>query len=199
MLFHTSYKLLSIQSQLEQLNRQVLELLGRGSLDPSDLDRLAELTTRNQLEMTQGYSETLKGVLKEALFDEASTDPVVVKDITFSMLSKEDGYPRKGVAHIAYIPNGNVVGLSKLPKMLEVLAKRYQTPANLAHEAATQIMDVLNAAGVAIVLDVLPSTLESSKAPLMTASEKVSVKLGLYRTDHKLHTDFLTFIAQSKP
>lgn len=104
---------------------------------------------------TQGYRERPEDVIGDALFDEAGDDPVIVRDIPFVSMCGEHLLPFRGRAHVAYLPGGAVVGLSKLARLVDLFAHRLQTPSRLADGVARAVHDGLQAKGVAVHIEAI--------------------------------------------
>lgn len=103
--------------------------------------------------ITQGYEQDASAILKSALFEEEHQQMVLVKDIEMYSLCEHHMLPFFGKAHIAYIPNGKIVGLSKLPRVVDVFARRLQVQERLTHQIRDCIQEALEPAGVAVVIE----------------------------------------------
>lgn len=103
--------------------------------------------------LTQGYQQDAAEILKGAMFKEDYNDMVIVKDIELYSLCEHHILPFFGKAHIAYIPNGHIVGLSKIPRIVDVFARRLQVQERLTHQILDCINDTLKPAGVAVVIE----------------------------------------------
>lgn len=103
--------------------------------------------------LTQGYEMDAKNIIESAMFDEDYNEMVIVKDIELYSLCEHHMLPFFGKAHIAYIPNGKIVGLSKLPRVVDVFARRLQVQERLTHEILDCIVETLNPIGAAIVIE----------------------------------------------
>jgi len=103
--------------------------------------------------ITQGYEQDASAILKSALFEEEHQQMVLVKDIEMYSLCEHHMLPFFGKAHIAYIPNGKIVGLSKLPRVVDVFARRLQVQERLTHQIRACIQETLQASGVAVVIE----------------------------------------------
>ncbi|WP_336129008.1 GTP cyclohydrolase I FolE [Mesoflavibacter sp. CH_XMU1422-2] len=103
--------------------------------------------------LTQGYNQDAAEILKGAMFKEDYHDMVIVKDIELYSLCEHHILPFFGKAHIAYIPNGHIVGLSKLPRVVDIFARRLQVQERLTHQILDCINDTLKPAGVAVVIE----------------------------------------------
>ena len=136
----------------QHLVRRQLELIGE---DPGreGLLRTPERVAKSLVWLTQGYSLDVEDVVGDALFAEDYQQMVMVRDVEFYSLCEHHMLPFFGKAHIAYVPNGRVVGLSKLPRIVDVYARRLQVQERLTEEIADAIERVLRPAGVGVVLE----------------------------------------------
>src|SRR5438128_2302057 len=143
---------MSKRSELEALVRRQLELLGE---DPKrDGLQNTPLRVSKALQfLTQGYQQDPKKVLNRALFDVKSDEMVIVKDIDFYSLCEHHLLPFFGKCHIAYLPGKKVVGLSKLPRVVEIYARRLQIQERMTNEIARTIETLIQAQGVAVVIE----------------------------------------------
>jgi GTP cyclohydrolase I len=138
--------------ELEQLVRRQLELLGE---DPErdGLLKTPERVAKSLGWLTRGYETDVRDVIGDALFEETHESMVMVRDIELYSLCEHHMLPFFGKAHIAYIPNGRIVGLSKLPRIVEVYARRLQVQERLTEQIAQAIEDVLQPRGVGVVVE----------------------------------------------
>jgi GTP cyclohydrolase I len=134
------------------LVRRQLELIGEDP-DREGLVRTPERVAKSLAWLTQGYNMDLADVVGEALFAEDHQQMVMVRDVEFYSLCEHHMLPFFGKAHVAYVPNGRIVGLSKLPRIVDVYARRLQVQERLTEEIATAIERVLKPAGVGVVLE----------------------------------------------
>src|SRR5262245_33553995 len=140
------------RSELETLVRRQLELLGE---DP-ERDGLKNTPSRVAKALkflTEGYEQCPKKVLNDAMFDVKSDEMVIVRDIDFYSLCEHHMLPFFGRCHIAYLPAGKVVGLSKLPRMVDVFARRLQVQERMTSEIAETIMELIKPHGVGVVIE----------------------------------------------
>ncbi len=112
-----------------------------------------ERAAKAMLFMTQGYEQDAVGILKSALFKECYDDMIVIKDIELYSLCEHHMLPFYGKAHIAYIPDGQIVGLSKIPRIVDVFARRLQVQERLTHDILECINNTLKPKGVAVVIE----------------------------------------------
>ena len=129
-------------------------LLGVGE-DPSreGLSKTPERAAKAMKFLTQGYDQDAEAILRSAMFKEDYSEMVLVKDIELYSLCEHHMLPFFGKAHVAYIPNGYIVGLSKIPRVIDVFARRLQVQERLPHQILHCIQDTLNPLGAAIVIE----------------------------------------------
>jgi GTP cyclohydrolase I len=139
-------------AELERLVRRQLELLGE---DPErdGLLRTPERMARSLTWLTRGYGMDVRAEIGEALFEEEHENMIMVRDIELYSLCEHHLLPFFGVAHIAYIPNGRIVGLSKLPRIVEVFARRLQVQERLTEQIAQAVDDAVRPRGVGVVIE----------------------------------------------
>lgn len=142
----------SPDAEQRTLVRRQLELLGEDP-DREGLVRTPERVAKSLAWLTRGYSMDVADTVGEALFAEDHQQMVMVRDVEFYSLCEHHMLPFFGKAHIAYVPNGRIVGLSKLPRIVDVYARRLQVQERLTEQIATAIERALNPAGVGVVLE----------------------------------------------
>ena len=132
--------------------RRIIELMGE---DPNreGLQKTPERVAKAMQFLTQGYEQDGGAILKSALFDEPNQQMVLVKSIEVYSMCEHHMLPFFGKAHVAYIPNGKIVGLSKIPRVVDVFARRLQVQERLTHQIRDCIQNTLNPAGVAVVIE----------------------------------------------
>jgi GTP cyclohydrolase I len=140
------------EAEFSRLVRRQLELLGEDP-DREGLARTPERVAKSLAWLTSGADMDARDVIGDALFDEAHANMVMVRDIELYSLCEHHMLPFFGRAHIAYIPNGRIVGLSKLPRIVEVFARRLQVQERLTEQIAEAIDDVLRPRGVGVVVE----------------------------------------------
>ena len=138
--------------QLESLARQQLALLGEDP-DRDGLLRTPERVARSLAWLTRGYRMDVRDEIGDALFDEQHEHMIMVRDIELYSLCEHHLLPFFGVAHIAYVPNGRIVGLSKLPRIVEVFARRLQVQERLTEQIAQAVDDAVKPRGVGVVIE----------------------------------------------
>lgn len=141
-----------ITESLKSAFSEILHRLGE-NLEREGLQKTPERAAKAMQFLTQGYLQNADEILKSALFKEDYSEMVVVKDIEVYSMCEHHMLPFFGKAHIAYIPNGYVVGLSKIPRIVDVYARRLQVQERMTHEILHSIDDALKPHGVAVVIE----------------------------------------------
>ena len=181
------------RSELETLVRRQLELLGE---DP-ERDGLKNTPSRvaKALEfLTSGYEQCPRRVLNDAMFDVKSDEMVIVRDIDFYSLCEHHMLPFFGKCHIAYLPAGKVVGLSKLPRMVDVFARRLQVQERMTEEIAATIMELIKPHGVGVVIEAQHLCMMMRGVEKQNSYAISSAMLGSFREDPRTRSEFLNLI-----
>jgi GTP cyclohydrolase I len=177
-------------AEFEGLVRRILELVGE---DPSR-EGLLRTPTRvaNALAwLTRGYSLEVNEVVGDAVFAEAHESMVMVRDIELYSLCEHHLLPFFGKAHIAYIPDGHIVGLSKLPRIVEVFARRLQVQERLTEQIAQAIQDVLEPRGVGVVIEAYHLCMMMRGVEKQNSKTITSALRGSFRSDARTRDEFL--------
>jgi len=143
------------ETALERIARGVSSTLSAIGEDPSreGLLKTPERVAKAQLFLTQGYGQDAAEILRSAVFEESYDEMILVKDIELYSMCEHHMVPFFGKAHVAYIPDGHIVGLSKIPRVVDVFARRLQVQERLTMQIRTAIEDALNPQGVAVVIE----------------------------------------------
>ena len=143
--------------------------------------------------MTKGYKQDPKIILNEALFESSNDEMVLIKDIEFYSMCEHHLLPIIGRAHIAYIPDGKVVGLSKIPRMVEVFARRLQIQEQMTEQIADAITEVIAPKGVAVVIQARHMCMEMRGVEKVNSTTTSSALRGMFR-ETNTRSEFLNFI-----
>jgi GTP cyclohydrolase I len=178
---------------MQDVIRQLLAELGE---DPS---REGLLDTPKRVEkalrfLTSGYNADVDTVLNNALFTVDYNEMVIVKDIDFYSLCEHHLLPFFGRCHIAYIPNGKVIGLSKIPRLVEVFARRLQIQERMTNQIAETIKEKINPLGVAVVIEATHLCMAMRGVEKQNAFCISSAMLGGFRSDARTRMEFLELI-----
>lgn len=148
--------------------------------------------------LTQGYNKNIEEILNGAIFEEKYDEMVIVKDIDFYSLCEHHMLPIFGKAHIAYIPKGKIVGLSKLPRIVDVFARRLQVQERLTQQIADTIEQYLNPAGVAVVIEAYHMCMMMRGVEKQNSITTTSAMHGVFSEDTRTRSEFLNLIAQKR-
>jgi GTP cyclohydrolase I len=172
---------------------QQLELLGEDS-QRDGLQRTPLRVAKAYEFLTRGYWLDPKQVLNDALFDVKSDEMVIVKDIDFYSLCEHHLLPFFGKCHIAYLPNDKVVGLSKLPRLVEVFARRLQVQERMTTDIARTIEELIHPQGVAVVIEAQHLCMAMRGVEKQNSYALTSSMLGAFREDARTRGEFLDLI-----
>ena len=141
-----------------------------------------------------GYKENPKEILEKALFSTSNEEMVLVKDIEFYSTCEHHLLPIIGRVHVAYIPNGKVVGLSKIPRVVNVFARRMQIQEQLTEQIADAIMDAIEPKGVAVVIAARHMCMEMRGVEKINSTTTSSALRGLFKKNEKTRSEFFSLI-----
>ncbi|KAM8874230.1 GTP cyclohydrolase 1 2-like [Spinachia spinachia] len=178
-------------SDVERAYSTILSELGE-DVDRQGLLRTPLRAARAMQFLTKGYTETTQDVLNDAIFDENHEEIVIVKDIELFSLCEHHLVPFFGKAHIAYLPNKKVVGLSKLARIVEIYSRRLQVQERLTKQIASAISEALEPAGVAVVIEAVHMCMVMRGVQKINASTVTSVMLGKFHDDPTTRKEFLS-------
>jgi GTP cyclohydrolase IA len=178
----------------------IRELLARIGEDPT---REGLLDTPRRIEkslrfLTSGYQADVDAVLNNALFTVDYNEMVIVKDIDFYSLCEHHLLPFFGKCHVAYIPNGRVIGLSKIPRIVDIFARRLQVQERLTNQIADTIDQKIKPLGVAVVTEAAHLCMSMRGVEKQNSIAVTSAMLGGFRTDARTRTEFLELIKSHK-
>jgi len=144
--------------------------------------------------LTQGYALELDRIVNKAIFTTANDEMVIVRDIELYSLCEHHLLPFIGRAHVAYLPNRKVIGLSKIPRIVDMYARRLQIQETLTRQIADSILKVTAAKGVAVVIEAKHLCMMMRGVEKQNSSMTTSAMLGRFRDDPRTRTEFLTLI-----
>ncbi|MDZ7372872.1 MAG: GTP cyclohydrolase I FolE [candidate division KSB1 bacterium] len=186
------------EEDIKQLVSRFLALIGE---DPQreGLLRTPERVANAWQFLTKGYRDRLEDVINGAIFEETTGDVVVVKDVDFYSMCEHHLLPFFGKAHVAYVPDGRIIGISKIPRIIEMYARRLQVQERLTEQIAQTLCDVLKPKGVAVVLQA------QHLCMIMRGVEKKDSLIttrafhGCFRDDANLRREFLDLLRLEVP
>jgi len=144
--------------------------------------------------LTNGYEKDPSQILKSAMFEEEYSQMVLVKEIELYSLCEHHMLPFFGKAHVAYIPNGHIVGLSKIPRVVDVFARRLQVQERLTDQIKDCIQDTLNPKGVAVVIEAQHLCMQMRGVQKQHSSTTSSAFSGIFMSDEKTRAEFMNLI-----
>ncbi len=178
---------------MEKQIKEILRAIGEDPTREGLLDTPARFDKAFRY-LTSGYGKNVDEILNDALFTVEYDEMVIVKDIDVYSLCEHHLMPFFGKAHVGYVPRGKVIGLSKIPRMVDVFARRLQVQERLTQQIAETIQEVIDPKGVAVVLEcqhlcVMMRGVEKQNAKMVTSS-----MLGYFRKDQRSRNEFLNLI-----
>ena len=176
--------------EFEDVVRRMLELLGEDP-DREGLLRTPQRVANSLTWLTRGYETDVSDVVGSAVFEESHENMVMVRDIELYSLCEHHLLPFFGKAHIAYIPNGKIVGLSKIPRIVEVFARRLQVQERLTEQIARAIEDVLEPRGVGVVIEAYHLCMMMRGVEKQNSKTITSALRGVFRDNGKTREEFL--------
>ena len=186
------------EEEFEQAVTKVLELLGE---DPK---REGLLKTPSRVAkalkfLTEGYDQDPKEILNQALFSTSNDEMVLVRDIEFYSMCEHHMLPIIGRAHVAYIPDGKVVGLSKIPRIVNVYARRLQIQEQMTEQIADAILETIKPKGVAVVVHARHMCMEMRGVQKINSTTVSSALRGLFKSDERTRNEFYNLINTPTP
>jgi GTP cyclohydrolase IA len=177
--------------------RSQLALLGEDP-DREGLQRTPERVAASMQWLTRGYASSAAEVVGDAVFAEEHSNMVLVRDIEMYSMCEHHMLPFFGTVHIGYIPNGKIVGLSKLPRIVEVFARRLQVQERLTEQIASAIEDVLAPRGVGVVIEASHLCMMMRGVEKQSSRTLTSALRGAFRDDGRTRDEFMRFVGTSR-
>ena len=178
---------------IEQLTVDLLNAIGE---DPNreGLLRTPDRVAKAWDFFSKGYTQSLDEIVNNALFSEDNKDMVVVRDVEFYSLCEHHLIPFFGKAHVAYIPNGKVIGLSKIPRIIDMFSRRLQVQERLTLKISYTIKDVLNPVGVAVIMEGQHMCMQMRGVQKQSSFTTTSSMLGKFRESDRTRSEFMSII-----
>jgi GTP cyclohydrolase I len=179
--------------ELENHVRKMLQLVGENPVREGLVDT-PERVSKALHFLTGGYDFTVDDVVKNALFEEHCEEMVIVKDVEFYSLCEHHMLPFFGRAHVGYLPRDHIIGLSKIARVVDVFARRLQVQERLTTQIASGLLEVLNAHGVAVVLEATHFCMVMRGVQKQNSKTVTSSMLGAFREDSRSRSEFMELI-----
>jgi GTP cyclohydrolase I len=176
--------------EFEKLIRRELELLGEDP-DREGLLKTPQRVANSLTFLTEGYSSSAEDVVGKGIFKEEHDNMIMVRDIELYSLCEHHMLPFFGKAHVAYIPNGKIVGLSKIPRIVDVYARRLQVQERLTEQIADGLCRVVNPSGVGVVIEAFHLCMMMRGVQKQNSKTITSALRGAFREDPKTRDEFL--------
>ena len=186
------------EEEFEQAVTKILELLGE---DPKreGLIKTPGRVVKALKFLTKGYDQDPEEILNQALFTTSNDEMVLVRDIEFYSMCEHHMLPIIGRAHVAYIPDGKVVGLSKIPRIVDVYARRLQIQEQMTEQIADAILSTIKPKGVAVVLHARHMCMEMRGVQKINSTTVSSALRGLFKSDERTRSEFYNLINTPTP
>lgn len=182
-----------MKTRMEDIYTALLEEVGE---DPrrEGLQKTPHRAAESLRFLTSGYTQNLEEIVNDAVFHEDTDNMVIVRDIEFFSTCEHHLIPFFGRAHIAYIPNGKIIGLSKLARITDMYARRLQVQERMTVEIAQAIQTVLNPKGVAVVLEAKHLCMMARGVEKQNSNMVTSHVLGVFRSDRATRSEFMNLL-----
>jgi GTP cyclohydrolase I len=180
---------------IEQAYRDLLEAIGENP-ERQGLTKTPARAARALEFLTQGYRQSVAEIVNDAIYDSDASEIILVKDIELYSMCEHHLLPFIGRAHVAYIPNGKVIGLSKMARMVDVFARRLQIQENLTTQVADALMDVLSPEGVAVVIEAKHLCMMMRGVEKQNSIMKTSCLLGCFKDSATTRSEFLSLLGK---
>ncbi|GIS56843.1 MAG: GTP cyclohydrolase 1 [Candidatus Neomarinimicrobiota bacterium] len=185
------------KKRLEEITKELLGLIGEDSTRQG-LIKTPKRVAESWKFLSQGYHQNLDEIINEAIFDESAKDMIIVKDIEFYSLCEHHLIPFYGKAHVGYIPDGKIIGLSKIPRVIDFYARRLQVQERLTNQIATCIQDLLNPKGVAVVMEGRHFCMLMRGVQKQNSIASTSSMLGAFKDKSTTRNEFLKLVEVNK-
>jgi len=178
---------------VEEAVRKIIEAVGEDH-QRDGLLKTPERVAKSFSYLTRGYKQNLDSVVNGALYDAPSDEMVIVRDIEIYSLCEHHLLPFYGKCHIGYIPNGKVIGVSKMARIADMYARRLQIQERLTHQIANALMEILNPKGVAVIVEAKHLCMMMRGVEKQNSEMRTSAMEGVFRTGHATRAEFMSLI-----
>jgi GTP cyclohydrolase I len=188
---------MSEDGKVAELIAKILGELGE-NVEREGLERTPDRVEKALRYLTSGYGKDAKEILNDAMFVEDYDEMVIVKDIDFSSLCEHHLLPFIGKCHVAYMPGRKIVGLSKIPRLVEMFSRRLQVQERLTTQIASTINEVLQPRGVAVVMEAVHLCMMIRGVEKQNSKAITSAMLGSFRENAETRAEFMDLIKSSR-
>jgi len=185
------------KKRLEKITKELLEIIGEDT-NREGLLKTPKRVAKSWEFLSQGYKQDLDTIVNNAIFNESAKDMVIVKDIEFYSLCEHHLIPFYGKAHVGYIPDGKIIGLSKIPRIIDFYARRLQVQERLTNQIATCIQDLLNPKGVAVIMEGRHFCMLMRGVQKQNSIASTSSMLGTFKDKSNTRNEFLKLVEVNK-
>lgn len=185
------------QQQIKDNIRSTLQLLGE-DVEREGLKETPRRYAKAMDYLMSGYKMDVDKIVGKALFKEGGNEMVIVRDIELFSLCEHHLLPFYGKAHVAYIPSGKVIGLSKIPRIVDVYARRLQVQERLTNQISAKLMQVLQPLGVGVIVEAFHLCMMMRGVEKQNSYTMTSSMIGAFREDEKTRKEFLSLLALGK-
>ena len=183
--------------KIELIISDLLKEIGEDS-EREGLIKTPHRVAKSWMTFVQGYKQTPEEVVGDAVFNEKCDEIVVVKDIDFFSLCEHHLLPFKGVAHVGYLPKEKIIGLSKIPRIVDIYARRLQVQERLTQQVADALQDVLSPKGVAVIIEAEHLCMQMRGVEKKSSFMITSAVRGAFRENNKTREEFLSIIGKGR-
>jgi len=178
---------------METYFKKIIEAIGEDPHRDGLKDTPKRAATALQF-LTQGYAQSIEKIVNGALFETNNDEMIIVKDIELYSLCEHHLLPFIGKCHVAYIPNGKVIGLSKIARIVDLFARRLQVQERLTKEIAETLLQITNGWGVGVIIEAKHLCMMMRGVEKQNSVMTTSVMLGGFRTDRATRSEFLSLV-----
>ena len=183
-------------SKIEEITKQLLEEIGENP-NREGLIKTPLRVSKAWDFFSKGYKEDLDVIINDAIFEEDARDMVIVRDVEFFSLCEHHLIPFFGKAHVGYIPNGKVIGLSKIPRIIDMFSRRLQVQERLTHQIADTLQEVLIPSGVAVVMEGRHMCMQMRGVEKQNSFASTSAMSGQFKKSAETRSEFLDIISRN--
>lgn len=184
--------------QIRDLVKEMLERLGI-DVESHGIARTPERVEKAMQYMLSGYGIKVESVINGAIFDSSCDEMVIVKDIEFYSLCEHHLLPFFGRCHIAYLPQGRIIGLSKIPRIVDMFSRRLQVQERLTQQIATILNEKLSPKGVGVIMEGYHLCMMMRGVQKQTSLCTTSAMIGRFKTDIRTRQEFMKLVSMSRP